>query len=178
MGLTQSREPSPQVGQRRWLFLRKLVEKRVPKRQKQLLGLNSVLSCHVGSISPSSSSLLPSPFSEYAPLHRGAIQAMATEIERKFLVISDEWRNHMTESIPIAQGYIQAREDRAVRVRLKGGPGSPHDKSRAFLGRTTRIRIRNTDFLTQSSSLLSLYRRRGHKDETPCTGFRRIVLGN
>ena len=45
---------------------------------------------------------------------------MATEIERKFLVISDEWRNHVTQSIPIAQGYIQAREDRAVRVRLKG----------------------------------------------------------
>ena len=45
---------------------------------------------------------------------------MATEIERKFLVISDEWRNHITASIPIAQGYIQAKEDRAVRVRLKG----------------------------------------------------------
>ena len=69
---------------------------------------------------------------------------MATEIERKFLVISDEWRNHVTQSIPIAQGYIQAREDRAVRVRLKGKPGSPHHKSRAFLDRTARIRIRNT----------------------------------
>lgn len=45
---------------------------------------------------------------------------MATEIERKFLVISDEWRHHVTDSISIAQGYIQAREDRAVRVRLKG----------------------------------------------------------
>ena len=120
MGLTQSREPSPQGGRHRWLFWPKLVEKRVRWRQKQLLGSNSVLSGHVGSISPSSSSLLPKPFSEYAPLHRGAIQAMATEIERKFLVISDEWRNHVTESIPIAQGYIQAREDRAVRVRLKG----------------------------------------------------------
>jgi len=45
---------------------------------------------------------------------------MATEIERKFLVLSDEWRNQVTESISIAQGYIQAQENRVVRVRLKG----------------------------------------------------------
>ena len=45
---------------------------------------------------------------------------MATEIERKFLVVSDEWRKGISKSIPIAQGYIQAEKDRAVRVRLKG----------------------------------------------------------
>ena len=45
---------------------------------------------------------------------------MATEIERKFLVLSDEWRKNISESIPIAQGYIQAERDRTVRVRLKG----------------------------------------------------------
>ena len=60
---------------------------------------------------------------------------MATEIERKFLVISDEWRNHVTESIPIAQGYIQAREDRAVRVRLKGNRASHHKVARSSIER-------------------------------------------
>lgn len=45
---------------------------------------------------------------------------MATEIERKFLVLSEDWRSAVSKSIDIAQGYIQAREDRTVRVRLKG----------------------------------------------------------
>lgn len=45
---------------------------------------------------------------------------MAKEIERKFLVLSEDWRSAVSKSIDIAQGYIQAREDRTVRVRLKG----------------------------------------------------------
>ena len=45
---------------------------------------------------------------------------MATEIERKFLVVSDAWRKDIEQSIPIAQGYIQAEKGRVVRVRLKG----------------------------------------------------------
>ena len=45
---------------------------------------------------------------------------MAKEIERKFLVTSDDWRLEVYQSTVIAQGYILATEDRAVRVRRTG----------------------------------------------------------
>ena len=43
------------------------------------------------------------------------------EIERKFLVISDEYRN--TESVRIRQGYVCSANNRVVRVRTKGEKG-------------------------------------------------------
>jgi len=43
------------------------------------------------------------------------------EIERKFLVISNEYRN--TESVRIRQGYVCSSDNRVVRVRTKGDHG-------------------------------------------------------
>lgn len=43
---------------------------------------------------------------------------MAKEIERKFLVRDDGWRDHVSETISIRQAYIASMEDRSVRVRL------------------------------------------------------------
>lgn len=43
------------------------------------------------------------------------------EIERKFLVINNEYRN--TESVRIRQGYVYSSNDRVVRVRVKGEHG-------------------------------------------------------
>lgn len=43
------------------------------------------------------------------------------EIERKFLVVSDEYRN--AKSIRIRQGYVCSSNDRVVRVRVKGEHG-------------------------------------------------------
>jgi CYTH domain-containing protein len=43
---------------------------------------------------------------------------MAKEIERKFLVASESWRTHVTESISIVQAYVAAGDDRNVRVRI------------------------------------------------------------
>ncbi|MDL2210193.1 CYTH domain-containing protein [Desulfovibrio sp. OttesenSCG-928-O18] len=43
-----------------------------------------------------------------------------TEIERKFLVRSDAWRNEVTEVLPIRQGYLSTDKDCAVRVRRSG----------------------------------------------------------
>lgn len=45
---------------------------------------------------------------------------MGTEIERKFLVRGDEWRNG-ARSVDCAQGYLAAGDNVAVRVRLMGG---------------------------------------------------------
>ncbi len=43
---------------------------------------------------------------------------MATEIERKFLVASEAWRERADEGISIQQGYLCSEGDRTVRVRL------------------------------------------------------------
>ncbi|MDQ0456221.1 CYTH domain-containing protein [Rhizobium paknamense] len=44
---------------------------------------------------------------------------MAKEIERKFLVRSDAWRQHLCKSSKFLQGYIITDTDRSVRVRIK-----------------------------------------------------------
>ncbi|WP_137133453.1 CYTH domain-containing protein [Rhizobium sp. FKY42] len=46
---------------------------------------------------------------------------MAKEIERKFLVRSDEWRTRAVSSAKLMQAYITVNEDRNVRVRLIDG---------------------------------------------------------
>ena len=43
---------------------------------------------------------------------------MAKEIERKFLVRSDEWRSHVASSAKLVQAYVTVNDDRNVRVRL------------------------------------------------------------
>ena len=43
---------------------------------------------------------------------------MATEIERKYLVVSDEWRQH--ESVYYCQGYLNRDKNRTVRIRIAG----------------------------------------------------------
>ena len=45
---------------------------------------------------------------------------MGVEIEKKFLVRNESWRQGVTESIPIRQGYLASAERCAVRVRLAG----------------------------------------------------------
>lgn len=48
---------------------------------------------------------------------------MGVEIERKFLVATDEWRGHVSKVIEIAQGYLSADPARTCRVRLAGDEG-------------------------------------------------------
>jgi len=48
---------------------------------------------------------------------------MAQEIERKFLLSSEEWRNQAKNATRIAQGYLNADPARTVRVRIKGDQG-------------------------------------------------------
>lgn len=43
---------------------------------------------------------------------------MATEIERKFLVLNDSWRG-LGPSFRIRQGYLSRDKDRTVRVRIR-----------------------------------------------------------
>lgn len=46
---------------------------------------------------------------------------MAKEIERKFLVLNDEWRQSAITATVFRQAYIASMEDRSVRVRLMDG---------------------------------------------------------
>ena len=43
---------------------------------------------------------------------------MATEIERKFLLLSNEWRNLVTRSEQFRQGYLSNNKHASVRVRI------------------------------------------------------------
>ena len=44
---------------------------------------------------------------------------MAKEIERKFLVANDDWRDLATSKTPMRQAYIVTMNDRSVRVRTR-----------------------------------------------------------
>ena len=52
------------------------------------------------------------------------VAATRQEIERKFLVVGEAWRDEATETQLIRQGYLALAEDRQVRVRLRDGAGS------------------------------------------------------
>lgn len=48
---------------------------------------------------------------------------MAQEIERKFLVTSDEFKRAAIKETRITQGYLSSVPERTVRVRIKGAKG-------------------------------------------------------
>ena len=54
---------------------------------------------------------------------------MATEIERKFLVIADSWRDDVEKEINIVQGYLANTERGSVRIRLSGDKANLNIKS-------------------------------------------------
>ncbi len=48
---------------------------------------------------------------------------MGIEIERKFLIKNEEWKNAIDEKIELKQGYLNSIPERTVRVRIKGDKG-------------------------------------------------------
>ena len=48
---------------------------------------------------------------------------MGIEIERKFLLCNDNWRNQVSRSLRMSQGYLQRDEHSAIRIRLCDGQG-------------------------------------------------------
>ncbi len=58
---------------------------------------------------------------------------MGIEIERKFLVINDSWRDTASPGMPIKQGYLVGGKQASVRVRLQGDMANLNIKS-ATLG--------------------------------------------
>ena len=60
---------------------------------------------------------------------------MATEIERKFLVVNDGWREHITDSLHYIQGYFTTNPSCSIRIRVAGAEAHLNIKS-ATLGIT------------------------------------------
>ncbi|MGD8558208.1 MAG: CYTH domain-containing protein [Gammaproteobacteria bacterium] len=54
---------------------------------------------------------------------------MATEIERKFLVINDDWREHVTKQQPMVQAYFAGSDKASIRVRISGESANINIKS-------------------------------------------------
>lgn len=48
---------------------------------------------------------------------------MATEIERKFLLTSDVWRQQVSDTQRIRQGYLAGTDKSSIRARVKGDQG-------------------------------------------------------
>ena len=48
---------------------------------------------------------------------------MSIEIERKFLVVSDTWKNHVSGQFQLKQGYLQSAPERTVRIRTSNKEG-------------------------------------------------------
>ena len=55
---------------------------------------------------------------------------MGVEIERKFLLAGDGWREQAGDGEVIRQGYFVTEEERSVRVRLRAGRGTLTIKGR------------------------------------------------
>ncbi|MCK5432979.1 MAG: CYTH domain-containing protein [Gammaproteobacteria bacterium] len=60
---------------------------------------------------------------------------MATEIERKFLVLNKDWREHISSQLHIVQGYLASNEFSSTRIRIQDDKANINIKS-ATLGIT------------------------------------------
>ena len=54
---------------------------------------------------------------------------MATEIERKFLVTNDSWRQQVTQKMTLKQGYFGAAKKASIRIRVSGDTANINIKS-------------------------------------------------
>jgi adenylate cyclase len=78
---------------------------------------------------------------------------MALEIERKFLVRGETWRE-ASSAVRIRQGYLSTDPDRVVRVRTRGGRGFLTVKGRAR--GATRVEVEVEVPLSDAEELLAL----------------------
>ena len=58
---------------------------------------------------------------------------MATEIERKFLILNQDWQEHVGAEVHIAQGYLASNEFSSTRIRIQDDKANINIKS-ATLG--------------------------------------------
>ncbi|WP_316632588.1 CYTH domain-containing protein [uncultured Flavobacterium sp.] len=78
------------------------------------------------------------------------------EIERKFLVKSDDFKEQAFTQNSIAQGYLSSAPERTVRVRIKGERGFITIKGIGHHGGMTRFEWENEIPLGEAQELLKL----------------------
>ena len=78
------------------------------------------------------------------------------EIERKFLVKSDDFKKEAFRKNDIAQGYLNSNPERTVRVRIKGESGFITIKGKGNETGTTRFEWETEISLLEAKSLLAL----------------------
>ena len=78
------------------------------------------------------------------------------EIERKFLVKSNDFKEQAFAKNPIAQGYLSSLPERTVRVRIKGKKGFLTIKGIGHQGGMTRFEWENEIPLDEAQELLKL----------------------
>lgn len=78
------------------------------------------------------------------------------EIERKFLVVSSEYRNIALSKERIVQGFLNTDPERTVRVRIKGDSGYLTVKGKSNASGTTRFEWEREITVAEAEELLSL----------------------
>ncbi len=81
---------------------------------------------------------------------------MAMEIERKFLVRNDAYREAASSHKHIKQGYLQSAPERTVRVRIKGNSGYLTIKGIGDQSGTSRFEWEQEISISDAEALLSL----------------------
>jgi len=78
------------------------------------------------------------------------------EIERKFLVTSNAFKEEAWQSTRITQGYLSTDPERTVRVRIKGEKGFLTIKGKSNDSGTTRIEVEEEIAFAKAETLLKL----------------------
>jgi adenylate cyclase len=78
------------------------------------------------------------------------------EIERKFLVTSEEFKNQAFAKNTIAQGYLNSNPERTVRIRIKGESGFLTIKGKGNATGVSRFEWETEISLTEAKPLLAL----------------------
>lgn len=78
------------------------------------------------------------------------------EIERKFLVTSDAFKEASSKSIRIKQGYLSIDPLRTVRVRIKGDTGYLTIKGKSSTSGMSRVEVEEEISIEKANVLLSL----------------------
>ena len=78
------------------------------------------------------------------------------EIERKFLVLTDVYKNEAVTQKRITQGYLNSNPERTVRVRTKGDQGFITVKGKSNDSGTSRMEWEKEISVTDAEQLLAL----------------------
>jgi len=78
------------------------------------------------------------------------------EIERKFLVLNEDFKTEATTQNRIVQGYLNSNPERTVRVRIKGSKGFLTIKGKGNESGTTRMEWEKEIDLHEAEQLLTL----------------------